>query len=239
MFFLSLSSFINLEEKKTTTTTKKQQVNDFKRALAKKNDAELKLKNVKQYQLVYKKSKLLLMELCCFGNKLFTQKFDLICSYYCSGMSQGCVLCFVLCLFPLWPVVHFRYSERSGGGPNLPFSLEGLCAHHGQTLAAQLAGGSSPRAQGQGRGYVPSSYPGNLPLLPLPSLVGCAVAVSVSSFCEHFWHFEQSVVEVLQHEILCDKVNLSLIHVLNVVLNLERGRQHLSLLQLTKLKCCV
>ncbi|XP_070199558.1 cytosolic carboxypeptidase 2-like isoform X1 [Littorina saxatilis] len=55
-------------------------------------------------------------------------------------------------------VVHFRYSERTGGpGPNLPVSMEGLCAHHGQTLAAQLAGAASPR--GQGRGYPPSSHP--------------------------------------------------------------------------------
>ena len=69
-------------------------------------------------------------------------------------------------------MVHFRYSERGGaggGGSNLPFSLEGLCAHHGQTLAAQLAGTGSGGGSGGGgtKGQGPvvhggKSSPGNL-----------------------------------------------------------------------------
>ena len=104
-------------------------------------------------------------------------------SEHSSCMSHGVqchdMLCFsLLCLFLLWwPVVHFRYSERSGGGPNLPFSLEGLCPHHGQTLAAQLAGGVSPRPQAHGSPYMPSSYPGNL---PLSSVCPCPFCTNLS-----------------------------------------------------------
>ncbi|XP_025088397.1 uncharacterized protein LOC112560646 isoform X7 [Pomacea canaliculata] len=66
-------------------------------------------------------------------------------------------------------VVHFRYSgSESGGQQPIPLSMEGLCAHHGQILAAHLAGGASLGRQGslgsaqiQSRGYT-TSFPGTM-----------------------------------------------------------------------------
>ena len=174
----------------------------------------------------------LFTQLCCFDNKLLMQKFDLICKFYdCSSMSECCGWCFLLCLFPLWPVVHFRYSERSGGGPNLPFSLEGLCAHHGQTLAAQLAGGSSPRPQGQGRGHMPSSYPGNLPLLLRPSILAVLwqlILWTLSAFeTKYGWNFT-AWPKCAKFSLVCN--------ILNILFSLNWAvRHHISLLQLTKL----
>jgi hypothetical protein len=67
----------------------------------------------------------------------------------------------------VWPVVHFCYSERAGGGgerPSQPISIEGLCQHHSQ-MAAQMQAGTSPRiphSGGRGSGHMGNpTFPGN------------------------------------------------------------------------------
>ncbi|PVD33734.1 hypothetical protein C0Q70_04994 [Pomacea canaliculata] len=59
-------------------------------------------------------------------------------------------------------------EPESGGQQPIPLSMEGLCAHHGQILAAHLAGGASLGRQGslgsaqiQSRGYT-TSFPAEL-----------------------------------------------------------------------------
>lgn len=105
--------------------------------------------------------------MCCeVTNFLFTH----LSSWHANqSMFLFSVVVFFFSSFLWWwrTVVHFRYSgSESGGQQPIPLSMEGLCSHHGQILAAHLAGGASLGRQGslgsaqiQSRGYT-TSFPG-------------------------------------------------------------------------------